>query len=123
MSLAMICGADQTVNELLAAAIKEVTVNANWGWAIVKKTKAADPVQCGKQLTLSEKIKSTVSITDCGGVSLIAINVVELSCDCLNCGEELACNVSDLPFEQKVAKTLCYTSDGEWAWYLLNVTT
>lgn len=124
--LAMICGADQTLNELLSAAIKEHQtlggVPDGFAWAIVKKTIAAKPAECGKQLTLAEKIKSTVSIVDCNGTNVIAINVVDESCSCLICGDELPCSLSSLSFEQKVIQTLVYTTDGEWAWHLINVT-
>lgn len=123
MSLALICGADQTVNELLSAAIKDLTGVNNYAWAIVKKIKAAEPAECGKQMTLAEKIKSTVALVTCPLGDVIAINVVETACDCLNCGDEIPCNMTTLTFEQKVLKTIVYTTAGEWAWNLIDITT
>lgn len=123
--LLLACGLGQTMEELLSAAIKQHLTIAGitdyYAWAVVSKTKATT-AECGKQLTLEEKIKQTVSIVNCPLGDVVAINVVYEACECLSCGDELPCNVTDIPFDEKVNRTLVYTTDGEWAWYILNIT-
>lgn len=124
MALLMQCGTDWNLFDLLSAAIKQhITANVpdEFAWAIALRTKAEKPAECAGKMTLEEKLKSTVSIVECE-TNIVVINVVLEDCNCLDCGEELSCNTADMTFEQKMEQTLCYTTDGEWAFYLLDIT-
>ena len=124
MTLVKSCGNNQTIFELLSLCIKEHNTLAGpvdgWAWAIVQKTKAEYPADCGTQLTFEEKLAQCISF-NCED-NTAAINVVIESCSCLTCGDELPCHTADLPFFEKGKRTFCYTTDGEWALYFLDIT-
>jgi hypothetical protein len=121
----MQCGTDYNLFDLLSAAIKQHNTLAgipdNWAWGISLKTKADMPAECSGKMTLEEKLKSTVSIEECRAGNIVVVNVVLEDCSCLTCGEELPCITSDMKFEDKLEQTLVYTTDGEWAFHLLDI--
>lgn len=119
MTLSNLCGNNKTIPELLGSTVKELAAGG-FGWAIVKKTAAAVQPTCNKVPSYAEKIASAVSI-NCA-TNTTAINVVEVDCDCLNCASEMDCNTADLTIEQRGDLAMVYTTDGEWAFRLLNIT-
>lgn len=126
MALEFLCGQDKGLFELLAACIAQHNTLAGpvdgWAWKIVQKTKADYPDMCGREMSMEEYWKSAISIVECVAGNYIAINVVIEDCDCLTCGDELPCHTADMDIADKVKRTFCYTTDGEWALYLLDIT-
>ena len=108
-----------TIFELLSATIKE-TATGNWTIAYVTKRLDTQPNLCGKEMTLEEKIKSTIS-QNCI-TNTLAINVVIETDACLTSGNELPCNTVDMTFEERLAKTIVLTTDGDYAFLLTNIT-
>ena len=124
MTLAMGCGTDWNLFDLLSAAIKQYTaggIDNEWAWGVSLKTRADKPAECAGKMTLEEKVKSTVSLQECRDGNIVVVNVVMTDCNCLSCGEELPCFTSDMTFEDKLEMTLVYTTDGEWAFHLLDI--
>ena len=127
MTLVLSCGNDYGLLELLKRALAQHTSLAGpvdqLMWKVIRKTKADLPPECGRELTFAEKLKSAISITDCNGTNVVAINYVSESCECLRCGiDNIPCNESELPFEHLAKQAFCYTTDGEWAFYLGDIT-
>ena len=121
----MQCGTDYNLFDLLSAAIKQhnslAGIPDNWAWAVALRTKAATPDECGSEMTWEEKLKSCISIVECRHGNVVVVNIVLEDCACLICGSELPCNSADMDFFDKFKLTFCYTTDGEWALYLLNI--
>ena len=120
MTLSLLCGQNKTMLELLSSCIKQHTASGDYGFAIVKKTKAAQPAMCGKAMTLDQYVKSAISVNTV--TNIVAINVVEVSCEDLACANSLPCSTSNESFEELMAQTFVFTTDGEWAIYLFNIT-
>ena len=114
MALAMLCGGDYGLLELITATIKERTADGAWFIAISIKTE--DTInECGRKMTTAEKIKSSISILECPGGNIVVLNVLTTECECLNCGTEIPCHDADLSFDEKINRVFGYTTDGEWA--------
>lgn len=107
-----------TLFELLSATIKDNTTS--WGIAIVTKTIDTQPDLCGKEMTLEEKIQSAVS-QNCA-TNTLAVNVVIVSDSCMRSADELPCNTGDMTFEQRLHRSIVKTTDGEYAFVLINIT-
>lgn len=124
MTLLLGCGMNSTLEELISQCIKEHnTIQGdvdNWALAVVQKTKADAPADCGTKLTFEEKLKQAISI-NCAD-NIVALNVVIEQCSCLSCGDELPCNTADLPLADKLKQAMCYTTDNEWAFYFIDIT-
>lgn len=124
MALKLACGNDWGLEELLKACLAQVTnlagTHPDLAWKVIRKTWAAAPAECGRKLTFEEKLKSTISVQDCTGTPVIGINVVLLDCECLACGTELPCNYSDVPLFQLAEQAFCYTTEDEWAFYVMD---
>jgi len=87
---------------------------------VIIKTKDHSPEACGNSPSLWERVRSAISVEGCGTIGL---NVVYVDrCSCLDCGEELPCNTGDQKFEDLLLQTFVYTTDGQWALQILNVT-
>jgi len=87
---------------------------------VIIKTKDHSPEGCGNSPSLWERLRSAISVEDCGTIGL---NVVFVDrCNCLSCGEELPCNTGDQTFEDLLLQAFVYTTDGQWALQVLNVT-
>jgi len=119
MALENSCGQFKQLEELLSATIKGHTTHTNnWAIATVKKTWAPSPSGCAhSKLTLHEKLASAVSVFN----GVIALNVVDEPCLAMTCASELDCNTSDMSFFDKLERAMCYTTDGDWAIYTINI--
>ncbi len=122
MSLVNSCGHDYALDELIKATIGVATANGHKFVKVTVKTEAPFP-ECSKHPSFEEKLKGAISIVVCPEGNYIAINTIEIpNCDCLICGTDIPCNEADLPVDKLLVQCFGYTTDGEWALRIANVT-